>query len=250
MSTSIPQDPETTAKLNKLRETLGMPTAPAAPETSEDVPSPEFPELPDAPQTDGGLPVTEPQIVYGSDVDWSEFDLKTEIAHLYPRAYMKDTPEGPKWMVDLEMYDFRTAAYSVSNSPQVGKKPRQPALGQIVTEMVNSPEQWRVVSVFANGSGMGVVMFGRKVTVGLPMPSLLKSEADVPVAPTDEELASAEQAGLDWIEREGQTTELPAPLVQFADGAADEAVTALDGPDFGTIPPRDEDVTTERPEGQ
>jgi hypothetical protein len=168
-------------------------------------------------------------------IDWSEFDLDPNLAHFYPMAKMQATPEGPRWVVLIDVFEFDTAQY--------GK------LGKLMTQRVNSVDQWSIATITTNGAGMGAVLYTRKVPLILPNPVMLKHEAELPPAPTDEELAAAEKAGLDWIAKEGQTTEeesdlvIPPSLAERAKRpvpltieAGAEAAAALEGPDFGVVP--------------
>jgi hypothetical protein len=193
------------AKLRKLMDKLGInpPQMEAGPQTADPA-DPVAPLEPEAP------------------IDWSTFNLDPGIAHLYPKSRLEETPEGPRFVALIDVFEFVTDSY---------KK-----LGGRVTDMVNGSERWRIATVYGNGSGFGVVMFTRTVPMVLPVPEKLKTEAELPPPQTDEELAAAEKAALNWIAKEGQVTEAETVLVPLANEASEVAAKALDGPDFGIIP--------------
>jgi len=147
----------------------------------------------------------------GADVDWSPYDLPTQYAHLYrrPSTTLLMTDEGPKWVAIVDDFFALRAPYAV--------------IGLRIAQMVNGPEDWRLMSAVVPGGqmsraqckafgfdpalagGVGIVTLQRKVTVKLPTPNLLKTEQDDAVAPpTDSELKTAEDAALSWIDKEGQ----------------------------------------------
>lgn len=241
-------DPEVAAKIQKVREKLGLAAPPATEEVAEEV----------AP-AEAGTPVMTEDVI-----DWSEFDLDPNLAHFYPMAKMQATPEGPRWVVLIDVFEFDTAQY--------GK------LGKLMTQRVNSVDQWSIATITTNGAGMGAVLYTRKVPLILPNPVMLKHEAELPPAPTDEELAAAEKAGLDWIAKEGQTTEEESDLVvppSFIQRQAEQqtnpqvgsraercikepgpvseagadAAAALEGPDFGVVPGGKQEPEVDKPNG-
>jgi hypothetical protein len=193
------------AKIRKLMDKLGINPQPAG-----------SPALA-SPAADAHEPVNEEP---AQAIDWSGFNLDPSIAHLYPHSKMQDTPEGPRFIAMIDVFEFETAQYR--------------KLGKITTQRVNGDERWRIATVYGNGSGMGVVLFTRTIPMILPIPEKLKTEADLPTPPTDKELSEAEQKAINWIEKEGQVTEAETILVPLAVTASEDAVDALDGPDFGS----------------
>jgi hypothetical protein len=151
-------------------------------------------------------------------IDWSEFNLDPQIAHLYAKAQLQDTPEGPRVVCPIDLFEFETAPYS--------------KLGEIVTRRVNGGGGWKIVSVYANGSGMGVVLFNRTAPHLLPTPDRLRTEAELPPPQTDEELAETEQLSFDWIAREGQAVEAESVLIPTSQ--IDEPLDVTTSCDGGT----------------
>lgn len=147
----------------------------------------------------------------GADVDWSPYDLPTQYAHLYrrPSTTLLMTDEGPKWVAIVDDFFALRAPYAI--------------IGLRIAQMVNGPEDWRLMSAVVPGGqmsraqckeagydpslagGVGIVTLQRKVTVKLPTPNLLKTEQEDAGAPvTDAELKEAEDKALSWIDKEGQ----------------------------------------------
>jgi hypothetical protein len=178
----------------------------------------------------------------GADVDWTPYDLPTQYEHLYrrPSTTLLMTDEGPKWVAIVDDFFALRAPYAI--------------IGLRIAQMVNGPEDWRLMSAVVPGGqmsraqckafgydpslagGVGIVTLQRKVTVKLPTPNLLKTEQDDAVAPpTDSELKTAEDAALSWIDKEGQAqagapandadtpSETPVNAVTRAIGAAEGA---------------------------
>jgi hypothetical protein len=150
-----------------------------------------------------------------SKEDWTKFDLDPNIAHLYPKSVLMETGEGPAYVA--QQVQFSTSSHAITKA------------GAFINEMLNGPEQWQLSALLPNGSGLMVVVLMRSVRVKLPHPVLLETETKVE-APKDEELKKTEDAALNWA---GQ-----APAAQEA---AQEAVAALEGEDFGAVEGADVD---------
>lgn len=207
-------DPEVAARLKRLKEKLGIEAAPGASTAAEVVDSivaePEAEKMPGEDQQPEEFAVAAPKEITGQDVDWSNFDLDPNLAHLYPLAKFTPTLEGPKWVALLEVIEFESAEFKVSKAAQKqGKK----SLGDITTERINGSERWRIATVLSSGPGFGTVMFTRTVKIVLPDPRELRTEAELPAAPTDPELQQAEDAALGWIEEQGQEQEKQADIL-------------------------------------
>ena len=200
-------DPETAAKLQRLKEKLGL--VPATPE--EQAADALLAEAAAENEAQAPVePVAPPQQLTGADVDWSEFDLDANLAHLYPQARLVNMLEGPKWVAMLDVFEFETGEYKVSKAK---KAQGVQNLGDIVTQRFNGPEQWRVVSMYGSGPGFGVVCLSRRVQIVLPDPRQLRTEAEMPAPQTDVELQAAEDAALGWIDEQGQAKEEEAGLL-------------------------------------
>jgi hypothetical protein len=183
---------ELAEKVAMLKEKLGI------------TPKPDGIVDPDAPATLG-----EPDSGDAADgIDWSRFDLDPSLAHLYPQAQVLDTPQGPKWAVQLD--EFLTREKNANPSKANDGTPRRTANGEaadmtaFVNDMLREPPdqgatQWRLVA-FMPGSmtGMMQVIFQRKIQVALPDPMMTEAEEDKVVAPTDEELTRIEQSAAEW----------------------------------------------------
>jgi hypothetical protein len=224
-------DAEVEAKMRKVLEKLGM-GAPAPVE----MPAEEQKAQVSAEEADKIVEQMKAAAVNGKDVDWSNFDLDANLAHLYPTAKMVETLEGPKWVAQIQAFEFETGEYKLTKAAKAQGKQ---SLGDTVRQRVNSPERWQIVSVYASGPGFGVVMFNRTVQIVLPDPRQLRQEAEMPVAPSDVELAEVEDAALGWIEGEGATVGEEATVIgdSTVEAAAARA-TAISAPSavsIGTI---------------
>lgn len=195
-------DPEVAARLQRLQEKLGL--VPATPENE----AAEAAAEPPVPLED--VASVAPRELTGKDVDWSDFDLDPNLAHLYPVAKFIPMLEGPKWVALLEVIEFESAPYKVSKAEQ---KQGKESLGDLTTKRVNGGERWRIATVFASGPGFGVVMFTRTVQIVLPDPRQLRSEAELPAVQTDAELQSVEDTALGWIEGQGQKQDEQADIL-------------------------------------
>lgn len=181
---------------------------------SEDPDSPEGPQGPMMGGVDGDAPIG--QTMSGKDVKWDEYDLPYSVAHLYPKAFFRDTPQGPKWVVELDEY-FSTERSAKSHGKQVNrpgavdKTETEPLnLGEYVTQMVNGPDQWSLVTVLPGSMGNAMVLLGKKTAYVLPDPKPLQKNEEVQ-APGDAELEAVEDAALQFAQEEGLT---PPALVE------------------------------------
>ncbi len=136
----------------------------------------------------------QPQRDENGKLDLSGYDIEPSIAHLYERATVEDTPQGPRWVCVID--EFYTASKAF-NGTGMGPDGHPKNLGEYVTQMTNSAEGWKIATFFPNGSGLGAVMFQRKTKIGLPTPMLLATETAVE-APSDTELQAVEDAATQW----------------------------------------------------
>lgn len=165
---------EVQAKIAKLKDKISMDPAPTASEGAPEEPAktaiPNRPDLAGL-EFDGGL------------------------AHLYERATVEDTPEGPRWVVMLD--EFHTTSKNFSGSG-LSKKGEPQNLGEYLNMMLNGSEGWKIATFFPSGAGMGAVLLQRKVKVALPTPTAVKLEEKVE-KPTDEELQDVEKRTAAWV---------------------------------------------------
>ena len=147
----------------------------------------------------------------GRDVDWSEYNLDFNVAHLYPKAVYRPTPQGPKWVamvIDFHstQRDFRNHGKKV-NAPGSNDKAQTEALnlGEYLNDMVNGREQWHIEAIMPTGMQCGVLL-SRQVPIILPDPQPLKKEEEV-AAPTDPQLQQVEDAALAFAASEGTPVE-------------------------------------------
>lgn len=172
-------------------------------------------EAPDAPGVkEPGEDPRSGKTVTGADVDWSEYDLEFNLRHLYPRATLRETPEGPRWVVMLDEF-FTTARNWDSHGKRTrGNEPLN--LGEYLGDMVNSPEAWRPITFLPDSYGRAGVLLHRQVPMVLPNPKPLEKTTEVE-PPRDPELQEVEDAALDFMEAEGLT---PEPSVVENEGGA------------------------------
>lgn len=146
----------------------------------------------------------------GADVDWNEYTLEYSVAHLYPRAEFRETPEGPKWVAMVEEF------MSTTKSPrQYGKKVNRPGgrpnidmeplnVAEFLNDEVNSREDWKLLSILPGMSGDVNVILHRRVPAILPDPVPIKKVTEAE-APREQELQDVEDAAQQFAKEEGLT---------------------------------------------
>lgn len=151
-----------------------------------------------------------PSPVSGKDVNWDDYELRETIAHLYPKAELRDTADGLKWTVDID--EFHSAS-KIYNAEGLEKNGTPKGVGDYITYMVNGPEHWKLATILPNGSGMAAMLFQRKARMILPDPIPLNTETGL-TPPTDEELVQYEDSAKTWAgvsddksESNGQSSE-------------------------------------------
>jgi hypothetical protein len=174
---------------------------------SEAPPEAGEPDVPGAVDTSAGSrPLT------GADVDWSEYQLDFNVAHLYKKAVLRDTPEGPKWIAMV--VDFLSVTRDFNNHGKFVKQVGNPALqeplnlGEFLKDRVNGRDQWRIAAVMPAGSQCGLLL-EREVPVVLPDPEPLKKKEEVE-APTDKQLQNVEDAALTFMAEQKEVDKVPA----------------------------------------
>jgi hypothetical protein len=153
-------------------------------------------------QPQDGRPLT------GRDVDWSEYNLDYNLAHLYPGAVYRETPQGPKWVAmvvdflsttrEFRAYNEKVNPPGVSDAPDSEKEPKN--LGLYLNDMCNGREQWKISAVMPVGTQCGLLL-ERQVPIILPDPQVLKKAEEV-AAPADPALQAVEDAALAFIEEQ------------------------------------------------
>lgn len=163
----------------------------------------------------------------GSDVNWDEYDIPFALKERYKEAIYRETPQGPKWVVMQDEFDSSTREWGAK-----GAAPRKdgthPNLGTFLNEMLNDGKGWRAIAI-QPVSGQAGVLLQRQVPYILPDPVRLQQDTEV-AAPSDPELAAAEDAALSFMQSEGL-----------------KASDALAGEDFGD--PATVDTFVERSKG-
>ncbi len=245
-----------------MEENVGIPPAadgsPALSESSEGTPAVETPQMPDVPSglknvdpaklaelreklakfATGGkktmsgseAPADAPPeqaVTTGKDVDWSEYDLDFSVRHLYKDATFRMTPQGPKWVALVDEFysttrDFRNHGKKVNSARSTEQEPVN--LGEYLSDMLNSPEGWRVISVLPASMDRAGVLLQRSVPVVLPDPKPLEKKTEVE-APKDGELVQVEAAAKAFMESEGLT-----PPTEETQSSLEQQAIALNGP--------------------
>jgi len=132
--------------------------------------------------------------IKGSDINWDDYELDPTYAHYYPRATLRETGTGIRWVVQVPEFTSASKGYSSSGFTEKGE-PK--GLGDYLTWMTNSNEGWKVVGVYPNGTGFAGILLQRIVNLALPEPKLVETTATVaPV--TDTELQETEDAAAVW----------------------------------------------------
>jgi len=204
------------AKLKGLRppgaeKTISGSEAPDVPKTQEVIEAPTAQELGGTTDTKAvGVPGVD-RALTGRDVEWGEYDLDFNVAHLYRDAVYRETPEGPKWVAVVP--DFRSALREFGNN-SLNKKVNAPGssdggqqewlnLGQYLKDMTAGRDRWKIAAVMPVGTQCGVLL-EREVPLILPDPRPLQQKEEVE-APTSPELKTVEDAALAYMENEGLT---------------------------------------------
>lgn len=147
----------------------------------------------------------------GKDVDWSVYDLPYETKHLYPQAKLRETKQGPKWVVMLDEFLSTERSFgnhgTKVNDPKTGTKTDPLNLGEWLGDMLNSVEGWRVVSILPAGTGRVGVLLQRQYPFALTDPVLLRQPGAAVEPPSDPELAAVEDAAMKFMAAEGLTPE-------------------------------------------
>jgi len=169
-------------------------------------------EDPDSPPQVGGLEGDKPvgATISGTDVDWSEYDLPYSVRHLYPKAQLRETPQGVKWVALLQEF-YSTERDAKSHGKRVNipgandKSATEPLnLGEYLTEMVNGPDGWSIAAILPGNLGKGSVILQKQTPYILPDPLPLKKAEEIE-APKSGELTEIENAALAFAEEEGLT---------------------------------------------
>jgi len=220
--------PEMQEKIAKLKEALDL-------QASE--PSGEL--TPEAIMAQKMASATPEKPITGADVDWSDYELDPQIAHLYPRAILKIDNELPQWISYID--EFHTASKNFDGHG-LNKKGEPLGAGEYASMMVNGPEGWRLVAFLPAGVGMVGVVFQRRLPVNLPMPMMVRTTTEV--APlTDEELQNAERTGIEWAAQDDEDAALSRAEIEaeharkagenpLLSSLAGEALAALEGADY------------------
>jgi len=214
------------AAVQKLKEKLKNFKPPSAQKTISGSEDPDAKQNPAADEP--------PKRLTGRNVDWSEYNLNYNVAHLYSQAEFRETPQGPKWCAMAT--DFWSTTKNFKSHGQKNNVPgtndgteTEPLnLGEYLNDMVNGREQWKIAAVMPGPSGQCGLLLERQVPIILPDPQPLKKKEEVE-APTEPELQTVEDAvlafmaennsiGLCPIER--GTAEHEAALAQLDDDGA------------------------------
>lgn len=160
------------------------------------------------------MPAADARPLTGRDVDWSEYNLDFNVAHLYPRAVYRETPQGPKWVAMIT--DFHSTSRNFGghgkrvNAPGSvdGQETEALNLGEYLNDMCNGREEWKIAAVMPVGSACGLLL-ERQVPIILPDPLPLKKSEEVE-PPTDPALQNVEDAALEFMNhQEGVDNEAP-----------------------------------------
>ena len=195
--------PEVQAKIAAIKEAVALKENPI-----EEVAAPAVSDL-TAPQKS---PIT------GADVDWKEYNLNSNLAHLYPRAQLVETQNGPQWAyVATEFYsvELNIGAYGKLDSKGVPVN-----LGEFLTQRLLSSEGWKISGIIPSTLGRVALLLERQKPLILPMPELLKVKTELPPV-TEDELNYNEEAAATWTE--GLTSPPQADSVDVA-GAVEGAL--------------------------
>jgi len=204
-------DPETKRKIQMLKERLGTPDETLTPEA-------------EAARSGADEILSNDKPITGADVNWDDFDLDPEIAHLYPRAILRTEYGAQQWVSYID--EFKTASKNLGGEGQVGKNKEPMNAGEYMGWMLNSKDGWKLGSVLPAGAGFLSIVLQRRVPVALPMPTLIQSDTVEVPALTDAELLETEMNSVKWAAEKDEVA-----AESFKEIAA-EALGALEGGDY------------------
>ncbi len=158
--------------------------------------------------------------------DW-EYD--PDLEHLYLRAQVENTPEGPKWVVIEHQYWILTGQWHIANSGEPRMQGNQvqkdkqgrvqyhaKGLDHMIQEIINGPDGmlsrqkgWRLSALLPGQMGQGIAVMERQAKRALPDPKpIIKPEEQPLEKTTDEELARMQEKAKEWTgENTGEVTD-------------------------------------------
>lgn len=163
-------------------------------------------------------PEQDARVLTGRDVEWSQYDLDFNVAHLYPKAVFRETPQGPRWVAVITEFasterDLRNHGKRVNKPGTTDGTDTEPLnLGEYLNDMVNGRDGWKIAAVTPSSAGRMGILLERQVPIVLPEPRQLTTTEEVD-APTDQELRATEDAALAFMAEQDMIEE-PAPAVE------------------------------------
>jgi hypothetical protein len=158
-----------------------------------------------SPETVLETPSTEADKAPETVPNLDDLDIAPDMLHLYKKARLKETPDGPKFVVPYHEFMAVTKPYTSSKEPALDKNGLPRNIGDCITMHINGPDNWKLSAIVPNGSGMCAAIFERTVSVALPTPDSLKIEPTA--APTESDLTGLAARAAQWA---GTTTPLTA----------------------------------------
>lgn len=151
----------------------------------------------------------------GPQFDLADYEVDPQLEHLYRRARVENTAEGPKWVILEHQYMIQTGQWHIENSGQPRGKDKHGrtlyharGLDHLINEIVNGAEGmystekgWRLSALLPGPMGQGIAVFERQVKRALPDPKpIVKPEEEPLEETTDEELARMDERAKNWTE--------------------------------------------------
>ena len=153
-----------------------------------------------SPETVPAASKAQPPEGTSTEPNLDDLDIAPDMLHMYKKAKIKETPEGPRFVAPYHEFTAVTRPYSSGKDPQMDKNGLPRNIGDYITMLINGPDNWKLSAVMPNGSGMCAAIFERTVSVALPTPeSLTKTETTA--TPTDSDLAGLAARAAQWAEK-------------------------------------------------
>jgi hypothetical protein len=158
-----------------------------------------------APETVSDVTAEQPPEGTSTETNLDDLDISPDMMHMYKKAKIKETPEGPRFVAPYHEFTAVSRPYSSGKEPQMDKNGLPRNIGDYITMMINGPDNWKLSAVMPNGSGMCAAIFERTVSVALPTPEpLVKTEPTA--APTETDLAGLAARAAQWANPEVTTS--------------------------------------------
>ncbi len=200
--------PEVQAKLDALRARLD--------EKATVIEEVKAPSVSEAPRAAG--PIT------GADVDWNEYALDFNLRHLYPKAILRETQDGPKWIYVAT--EFHSVDLYIGNYGGRNKDGDLLNLGEYLTKKLLSHEGWKISGIIPASLGKVALLIERPNPLILPDPRQLEKTTVAPEV-TDGDVDNFDESTEQWVK--GLTGEATPATIEPLPPDAIDLTGAVEG---------------------